>query len=495
MDKDNHLNLFWHYGRRSQEEMSEEELEKRDRSINGLENNITRSTIVTFENLKEKNKISFLNVLLQDINKGDVLSPDKTYEYDYELQEVKLKNKVKNAKNAKKYLIGFCPDGSVCSGNKEVTINPQEIIQTVNSQSVDKKANPDAVIIVKDKNKKNKNADDENIVLVVAFENKKVSLYPNQLKRHLVDYLGVETAEGHLIVKNYDEFYGLFNLFVDDSYCKELLEYLDILFLLDPTFEHLEEAHNLYKDEKDEMKRIADRALYRTLKEVYERLNENELFGELRIQKGWGNIIDVTKQFKYINMIGLVWSKDEGKAELNIKLAPNMGSAKSFYKEFDAKDLLFNSNELGFSSWFTFGDVHNYIDKTDIIFRDVEKYFNFFKKMAESVSMKSVGKKDKNDSLGELLTGMQQQIGLIKNDRTTESIIEKVTKTNKGEVRKNYEKFKIWYAPSIQVVKQWSIDDLKKTGQDKLVTEIVDIVEKTKRFFGPIDPKDNKTIS
>ena len=56
--EDKHLNLFWHYGSaKTDEKVSKEELERiqeKEKTVNALENNITRSTLLTFKSLNSK---------------------------------------------------------------------------------------------------------------------------------------------------------------------------------------------------------------------------------------------------------------------------------------------------------------------------------------------------------------------------------------------------------------------------------------------------------
>ena len=103
---DKHLNYFWVYGRKNKDEFSDETGTDKEKTINNLENNITRSIYVTFDTLKHKNKIDFINRLLLK----EVLNPHEDYIFDnYELQQSSKSEIVKQIKE--KYLIGFCPNG------------------------------------------------------------------------------------------------------------------------------------------------------------------------------------------------------------------------------------------------------------------------------------------------------------------------------------------------------------------------------------------------
>ena len=466
--KDKHLNLFWHYGKQKPEEELTSDLkieyEKNNRSINQLENNITRSTIITFNSLQSNNKIIFLNKLIGK----DALLKNKSYEYSYELQSQAFKEEILQSDTIHKYLIGFCPDGTVKNGRNYET-DQETIVSVVDKQEIKKEPNPDGCIIVKNNSR---------IVLVVVFENKKESLYPDQLHRHLVKYLGVKSAKDHLIIKNYTDFYGIFDSFKEtdkNSYCGELLEYLNYLSLYTPTLLSVKEIYDLYKNDNlyspEEMKRAADGALGSVLSEVLKDKQIN--FGKLRVQKGWGNIIDVTKQCSFIKMIGLVWDKNSDEIILNIKFASNMDISKLFYKKYDV-DLIKNNPGL-FKTSFMFEAYGHYIGETWYEFTNVDKYFSFFKNKIENNNYHSVG----GEEVKMLLNEMNEQIEPF----DVEAYLRLIKTGKNGEDKTAYAQNQLGYVPSLEIVKKWSIEEAIKLKQD-FINQICSIIKRAKPYFG-----------
>lgn len=373
---DKHLNYFWVYGR----DYINEESELKSRSINNLENNITRNVYVTFDSLKPKNKVDFINRLIGK----DILSTDKKYYFDYELQQCSKSEIVKRVDN--KYLVGFCLRGDLGG-----TTDFNEIVDLISEAKANKDANPDLTIIVKDSN--------NNPVLAIVFENKKEPLKADQMRRHLQVYMGLQSKnefKNHLIIHNYYHFFGLFEKYKhSERMCKELLEYMRFLCQYEEDIKGLHWGDDLeYEDKKKMIGSLGSRIL----EEVIDRAGVG---GKLRLQSGWGQTINFEKKKRYINMIGLVYKDKkednvkEDLVELNIKFSPNMESARRFYKEIDFAQI----ENKGLSAHFAFGFKQQYYDNAKFSIESseqdqIKKYFYFFKKLATEEGLEQVNKKE-----------------------------------------------------------------------------------------------------
>lgn len=477
--EDKHLNLFWHYGSaKTDEKVSKEELERiqeKEKTVNALENNITRSTLLTFKSLNSKNKAKFLNRLIAK----SVLDENVEYTFEYELQSQSFKGILKKINIEDKYLVGFCPSGSVDNKNiKGSSIDIDEIIELVDSCPIIGGSNPDGCILAKKNN---------DIVLAVAFENKKEDLNPEQLRRHLKEYLNVETAKGHLIIKSYNDFFGLLKACAakdKNSYCDDLLTYLNYLSLYTPSFADIAKSYDLAKPQDGssdeqyqkvcrEMRNITNGFLGKLLEEV----NNKYHLGKIRIQKGWGSIIDIKKMYKYLNMIGLVWHSDKEEAyiELNIKFAANMKQSRRFYKKFGTEMIKKNKNL--FMTHFVFvGQYGKYNDKAEWHFGNVVKYYDFFRKKIENNDFHQIGEGEVESLLKEM------------NDKIEEfdykSILNTVKYTKNHDLTTAYKNHKLSYVPSIQIVKRWGVRELEKINKQKFLNQIYQTMDQAMQFFG-----------
>lgn len=334
--KDSHLNIFWQYNQ--------------DENTNVIENNITRNTLLTFNKMNDSNKIRFINLLIGKT----LLNKTNDFSFEIELQCNDFKQSLLKINDDNKFLIGFCPEGKV--GDSD---SIKDISNLIINSSVDHGAIPDGCILIKHKN---------TILYAIVFENKLVNLYPEQLKRHFVDYMNVSTKtlsssyiQNHLIVKSYSAFYEIFKK-TNGPLNTELLDYMNI-------------GGNLYPLNFGDLTNMQ----YNTTRNI-EHLLGNTLDlvcnkGKRDRQKGWGEIIDIDSINKYIRMIGLIYDGNEN-IYLSLRFASTMTKARNFYK-----DCTINYNKPNFDKYFVAelecNYMYGYIEETRFQIKYIDKYIKY----------------------------------------------------------------------------------------------------------------------
>ena len=443
---DKHLNYFWVYGRKNKDEFSDETGTDKEKTINNLENNITRSIYVTFDTLKHKNMIDFINRLLLK----EVLNPHEDYIFDnYELQQSSKSEIVKQIKE--KYLIGFCPNGDLKN-----TTDFNEIVKLIKQAKVDGDSNPDLTIIVKNK-KTNEN------VLALVFENKKTPLKADQMKRHLEVYMGITNPEDykdHLIIRNYLDFFNLFEKYNrDEIVCRHLLDYMNYLCFYNKDIGGL----HLNEDSSDEDKRNAINSFSQNILPIV--IQKAGVGGELRYQGGWGWTINFGGKRRYINMIGLVCNKQTKELQLNIKFAPNMSMANAFYHEVDCVDI----GNRGLSAHFAFqNNWRTYINGMEFSIDSnekeaIKKYFCFFK----GIQLHEMNKTEASKLLFDMKENVYSGIN-----------VQRILSSWKNEESKYY------VCPTLQKEVSWSWEELqKKNDNEKFADEIAKIIKQFKTII------------
>ena len=350
MERNAHLNIFYSYSLRENEQIKED--------------NITRATLLTFEKMSSNGKIYFINSII-----GNNLLPIDDYlDFEIELQPTK-----KSELEDNKFLVGFCPNGCV-EGEREIT----RIADSIYNSTVDHDARADGLIRVFFKKK---------AYMEIYFENKLVDLKYNQLKRHILLLLGIQNRrdiEKCIKIFDYRNFYSLFNN-SDGLLNNDLINFLYLSGNLCPVnFKDLSRIKYNYKKQVEYL-------LGKTLDII-----SFSSKGMRDRQQGWGETIKYPNN-DYLGMIGLIFNEDKGKVELNFRFGSKMSTARNLYKKIEDRHIDFSNNFKGsFCVNYVLGYIENSYIETS---KNVNNYVNYV--MSNPIS-------EKNDisSLKEYIRGL-----------------------------------------------------------------------------------------
>lgn len=432
---DKHLNTFYPYSS--------------DEKTSFKEDNITRASLVTFDSLKNKEKIVFVNRLLREKK----LSKFKKYSFVVELQSSTVDKNSNNElsidldsiSKAEKYLVGFCPEGKVGE-----TDDLNQIVESIYNSEIAHNARADGLIKVIGKNNQ--------IELIILFENKLQPLFADQLHRHLSLLLGFNSKEE---IKNafklytYKDFFHLFNQ-KNSKYADDLLDFMNI-------------SGNLYPESFKDLKKIKfnrDENIEYLLSQVLIKIVNNP--STIKWQKGWGYTIRVNNPF--IKMIGLIYKKDIDGIELCLKFAPTMRNAKSFYKSIiDPR-----KNSIDYSKYI--GELHlghhrGYVQKSYLCFPNSEQYVEY---LLENNRLDDL----KQGTLSDALVFVNGLIDIVIPDYDKSAYEASIKSDNRLLVDK------VWVAPSLIYSKQWRLEDLYSANIDKFKDDILNEIHKCEDELG-----------
>ncbi len=408
---DEHLNIFYPYSLKESDAIKED--------------NITRAALISFDDMKQDEKICFINKLISK----NILS-NKNYRFEIELQPT---SSIKQ--DCQKFLVGFCPNGKV--GEYDSFDNS---VNAIYHAPIDHDARPDGQISV---------YDGDELVAVIIFENKLHNLSANQLKRHFELILNItdrEEISNSLVLINYIKFFSLFKD-SESVLCKNLLEFMNINGYIKP------ECFNDVLRSKYHKKANIEYLLGKTLDMVCRS-------GKRERQTGWGEIINIKDLNQCIDMIGLIYYEGDDTVRLCLKFASRMTSARRFYSHLKEKNIHPNKD---FTAEFCLGYWKGYIERSFIKINDTNKYIQY---LFNNIS------KIKQYELCELKPFIK--------DLTTKTNTE-FDPNNYCYGDKRLTHGHINVVPTLDYSKYWKLDDLKEKTIEEFAREVEQLINDCSR--------------
>ena len=319
--RDRHLNVFCGY------------------DSEHLENNITKALINTFDSFDESEKRRFCNYLLDQSGKQLPDVEIRTYSF---LQKKPDETEIKSVPSENRIMIGFSPTGK-CWGFKSEDIqdehalrseiikdwlkdHPHEsedelekiaasVIADIKSRRINKGSIPDAWIIIKS---------GETPLFILAFENKKYNLDPDQINNHMEKSLFLtDTKDKQRFYFNYEQLAGKIKT-IGTYLGDQFVEYLTILGYL-----KIYSLPLACSADKDIRKRLIFEPCQRIMLDIWNTGID---------KRGTSAVRKHLNKNSFLREINLCFGRvDEADDNIYVSLAmgPTMRSAQMMYKEVD----------------------------------------------------------------------------------------------------------------------------------------------------------------
>ncbi len=404
---DEHLNIFYPYSLRENDIIKED--------------NITRAAMISFNDMKQNEKISFINKL---VNKTILLNDN--YRFEVELQPTTNINEP-----CIKYLVGFCPDGKVSDYDSF-----DDSVDAVFNAASEHNARPDGQISVYDGDK---------LVAVIIFENKLHNLSVYQLKRHfelILNLTSKEDIRNSLILFDYKSFFSLFKE-SESVLCKDLLEFMNINGYIRP------ESFNDVLKSKYNRKNNVEYLLGKTLDNICQK-------GRRERQTGWGETIKIKDLNPFIDMIGLIYYKSDDTVRLALKFASRMSSARRFYRHLKERNI-YPGKE--FTAEFCLGFLRGYIENSFVAIDDVDRYIQYLFDNLSSIRQYEI------DDLKTFILDLTQKTGT---DFDPNNYCYSDKRLTHGHIN---------FVPTLDYSKYWKVEELRNKSIEDFANEIRKLID------------------